>query len=86
MKKLKLSDNYKYEFKILESKTKFVLNIFLNFRHELVLECGVEGGYNNATLTWWIDDVKYDNKLDMIIQRDLEKDKPRKLINRIVYR
>ena len=51
-----------------------------------MLECGVEGGYNNATLTWWIDDVKYDNKLDMIIQRDLEKDRPRKLINRIVYR
>ena len=51
-----------------------------------MLECEVDGGYENTTLSWWIDDVRYDNKLDITINRDAEKNKPRKLINRIIYR
>ena len=51
-----------------------------------MLECEADGGYENTTLSWLIDDVRYDNKLDIIINRDAEKNKPRKLINRIIYR
>ena len=71
---------------IISLKLKLYAFIFFNSRYELVLECEVDGGYENTTLSWWIDDVRYDNKLDIIINRDADKNKPRKLINRIIYR
>ena len=51
-----------------------------------MLDCAVEGGYDNATLSWWIEGDRYDTKIDEILNRDPEKNKARKLVNRIIYR
>ena len=55
-------------------------------RYELALECAVEGGDSNSTLSWWVAGVKYDSSIDKIIGRDPTRNKRRKIINRILYR
>ena len=58
---------------------------FIN-RYEVALECVVEGGYNNATLSWWVAGTQYDNSVDKIIERDHKRNKKRQLINGLLYR
>ena len=59
---------------------------FMTTRYELALECAVEGGDSNSTLSWWVAGVKYDSSIDKIIGRDPTRNKRRKIINRILYR
>ena len=63
-----------------------ILRIIIFCSYELALDCEVEGGNRNSTLSWWISGVRYDDSIDEVIERKNQKNKKRKIVNRLLYR